>query len=77
MAAFKMQSNLLLAEIEEKNRVQCVQIEQQKDSKVGDQHEKGDASVDRTGFRWEPEYYEPFLLQHVHHPTICFKEVLV
>lgn len=51
MAAFKMQSNLLFAEIEEKNRVQCVQIEQQKDSKVGDQHEKGDASVNRTGFR--------------------------
>lgn len=51
MAAFKMQSNLLFAEIEEKNRVQCVQIEQQKESKVGDQRDKEDTSVDRAGFR--------------------------
>lgn len=51
MAAFKMQSNLLFAEIEEKNRVQCVQIEQQKESKGGDQRDKEDTSVDRAGFR--------------------------
>lgn len=51
MAAFKTQSNLLFAEIEEKHRVQCVQIEQQKESKVGDQRDKEDASVDRAAFR--------------------------
>lgn len=51
MAAFKTQSNLLFAEIEEKNRVQCVQIEQQKESKVADQRDKEDTSVDRSGFR--------------------------
>lgn len=51
MAAFKTQSNLLFAEIEEKNRVQCVQIEQQKESKVVDQRDKEDTSVDRSGFR--------------------------
>lgn len=51
MAAFKTQSSLLFAEIEQKNRVQCVQIEQQKESKVADQRDKEDASVDRSGFR--------------------------
>lgn len=51
MAAFKTQSNLLFAEIEEKNRVQCVQIEQKKESRVADQWDKEDASVDRSGFR--------------------------
>lgn len=55
MAAFKMRSHLLLAEIEEKDEVFCPFRKQQAESRDGDQeNEKEDIFDGRMGFRWEP-----------------------
>ncbi|XP_075955327.1 kinesin-like protein KIF27 [Anarhichas minor] len=53
MAAFKMRSHLLLAEIEEKDEVYCPFIKQHAESKDGDQEkeEQEDFFMGRMGFR--------------------------
>ncbi|KAK5909834.1 hypothetical protein CesoFtcFv8_003727 [Champsocephalus esox] len=55
MAAFKMRSHLLLAEIEEKDEVYCPFIKQQAESRDSDpemeEEEEEDVSVGRVGFR--------------------------
>ncbi|XP_037338977.2 kinesin-like protein KIF27 [Pungitius pungitius] len=54
MAAFKMRSHLLLAEIEEKEEVYCPLIKQQAQSKDGDreqEEEENEISVATMGFR--------------------------
>lgn len=53
MAAFKMRSHLLLAEIEEKDEVYCPFIKQQAESRDSDPEmgEEEDVSVGRVGFR--------------------------
>ncbi|KAK1892937.1 Kinesin-like protein KIF27 [Dissostichus eleginoides] len=53
MAAFKMRSHLLLAEIEEKDEVYCPFIKQQAESRDSDpeMEEEEDVSVGRVGFR--------------------------
>lgn len=52
MAAFKMRSHLLLAEIEEKDEVFCPFRKQQAESREGDQeNEEENIFVGRMGFR--------------------------
>lgn len=58
MAAFKMRSHLLLAEIEEKEEVYCPFIKQQAEGKDGAQEQEEDEDEDendifvgRMGFR--------------------------
>lgn len=46
MAAFKMRSHLLLAEIEEKDEVYCPFIKQQAEGKDGDQTKEEDEEED-------------------------------